>query len=421
MGNKKLVRHAIGVAALVVLTSCATRETRAPKHEIPSSYSATSPSFKQASGALLRGSYVPGNRIVTLVNGREIFPAMLRAIRAAQHTINFETYIYWDGEVARQVTDALAERARAGVKVNLIIDAQGGGKMGSENSEKLRTAGVEIVKYHPLALWDPRRYNNRTHRKLLIVDGRVGFIGGVGIADEWQGNGDSPDHWRDNHYQVTGPVVAQLQGAFMDNWLKTRGTVLNDPGYFPPLAQTGSYSAQAFYSSPRLGNMDVHLMYLLAVASAQRSLLIENAYFVPDDLLRKELVAAARRGVRVEIIVPGPHIDQHIVRAASRKHWPELLQAGAHIYEYQPAMDHTKLLVVDGTFVSVGSANFDLRTLRLNDEANLNVLHSGFAGEQTRLFARDKQHSREITLNETGKMGFANPLEQAASVVSPEL
>ena len=241
----------------------------------------------------------------------------------------------WDGEVAKEFAEALSERARAGVQVNLILDAQGSGKMGRENMDKLTAAGAHVVKYHPLAPWDPRKFNNRTHRKLLIVDGKVGFIGGVGLADEWQGNGDRPDHWRDNHYKVTGPVVAQLQGTFMDNWLKSTHTVLNGPDYFPPLPATGPYQAQVFWSSPRLGNMDVHVMYLLAIAAAQHSLQIENAYFVPDDLMRKELIDAAKRGARVEIIVPGKHIDQQIVRIASRKYWPELLHAGVRIFEYR--------------------------------------------------------------------------------------
>jgi cardiolipin synthase len=345
----------------------------------------------------------------------------LSAISSARKSINFETYIFWDGEIAKAFADALAERARAGVKVNAILDAQGTGKMGAENLEKLRAAGVQVVKYHPLAFWDLRRYNNRSHRKLLVIDGRVGFVGGVGIADEWLGNGDAPDHWRDNHYKVTGPVVAQLQAAFMDNWLKTEGTILHGEDYFPPLDATGPFTAQAFKSSPRQGEMDIHLMYLLAIAAAQKSLLIENAYFLPDDLMRKELVEAARRGAKVEIIVPGKHIDQKIVRAASRKKWAELLKAGVKIYEYQPAMDHVKLMIVDGTFVSVGSGNLDLRTLRLNDEANMNVLSAAFAAEQARLFARDKQHSREITLDQAGQLTLGNPVEQAASLVSPEL
>jgi cardiolipin synthase len=422
--NSLLLRGAWATSLLGAcfsLLGCATQEKREVRHEVAPIYSASSPAFRQAAGSLLGATFVNGNNIATLVNGREIFPAMLSAIRGAQRSIDFETYIYWDGEIARKFTDALAERARAGVKVNAILDAQGTGKMGSENLAKLQAAGVQVVKYHPLVWWDPRRYNNRSHRKLLVIDGRIGFVGGVGIADEWLGDGDTPKQWRDNHYRVTGPVVAQLQGSFMDNWLKTAGTVLQGPEYFPPLAATGSYSAQAFKSSPRQGNSDIRLMYLLAIASAQRTLLIENAYFLPDDLMLKELTNAARRGAKVSIIVPGKYIDKQVLRAASRKHWPELLKAGIRIYEYEPAMNHVKLMVVDGTFVSIGSGNFDLRSLRLNDEANFDVLSGSFASEQTRLFERDKKRSREITLDEAGKLGFVNPATAAASLVSPEL
>lgn len=403
------------------LTGCATREGKKVTQEVAPLYSAASAEFRQATGSLLGGNFVAGNSIQTLVNGREIFPAMLSAIRSARKSVDFETYVMWDGEIARKLADALAERAQAGVMVNAILDAQGTFKMGSENLERLRTAGVHVVKYHPINLLDPRRFNNRSHRKLLIIDGKVAFIGGVGIADVWLGNVESPKQWHDTHYRVTGPVVAQLQAVFMDNWLKTRGEVLHGPEYFPPLAPTGPYTAQAFKSSPRQGDMDIHLMYLLAIASARQSLLIENAYFLPDDLMRKELVNAAKRGAKVEIVVPGEHIDQKAVRAASRKHWAELLKAGIKIYEYQPAMTHVKLMIVDGKFVSVGSGNLDLRSIRLNDEANMNVLDSNFASQQTRLFEADKRRSREVGLNETGGLIFAHPLQQAASVIAPEL
>ena len=415
---------AFGTGALLLLiwlSGCASQGGKKVTQEVAPLYSAASPEFRQATGSLLGGNFVSGNSITTLVNGREIFPAMLSAIRSARRSIDFETYVFWDGEIGKRFTEALAERARAGVKVNAILDAQGAKKIGSANLERLRAAGVDVVNYHSIVWLDPRRFNNRSHRKLLIIDGRVAFVGGVGIADEWLGNGEAPEHWRDNHYKVTGPVVAQLQAVFMDNWLKTRGEVLHGPEYFPPLAATGPYTAQAFKSSPRLGDMDIDLMYLLAIASAQHTLLIENAYFIPDDLMRKELIDAAKRGAQVEIVVPGEHIDQKAVRAASRKHWPELLKAGIKIYEYQPAMVHVKLMIVDGAFVSVGSGNLDIRSIRLNDEANMNVLSRSFASEQARLFDLDKRRSREITLDETSRLGPVHPLQQAASVMAPEL
>ena len=411
-----VTRTGLTVCVMCSFCGCALKSGKQVRHEVPSLYSASSPEFRQSAGSLLGPNFVGGNNVVTLVNGDQIFPAMLSAIRSAKRSITFETYVWWNGEIGRQFTEALAERARAGVKVHAVLDAHGTRRMGNENLIKLRQAGVEVVKYHSIFWIDIRRYNNRTHRKLLIVDGKTAFIGGVGIADEWAGNADSPKHYRDNHYKVTGPVVAQLQAAFMTNWLKTRGKVLHGADYFPPLQSSGPYQAQAIRSSARNPNLDT--MYLLAIASAQKSLRIENAYFLPDEMTRKELIAAAKRGVKVEIIVPGKHIDSKLVRAASRRHWPDLIQAGIKIYEYQPTMVHVKLLIVDDTFVSVGSGNFDNRSVRLNDEANLDVLDRQFAAEQMRLFEKDKGQSVEIGLDPAGKL---HPINQAAGLASPQL
>jgi cardiolipin synthase len=390
-----------------------------PRQEIASLYSTRSPEFRQAAGSLLGPNFVPGNNISTLVNGNQIFPSMLGAIRSAKHSISLETYVFQDGEIARQFTDALAERAQAGVKVNVILDAQGTQKMGWQNLERLRNAGAEVAKYHSVFWPDPRRYNNRTHRKLLIIDGKIGFVGGVGIADLWTGDADSPEHWRDNHYKVTGPVVAQLQATFATSWLKTRGQLLYSADYFPPLIPTGPYLAQAIRSGAHNENLD--LMYLLTIASAQTTLRIENAYFLPDDLMRKELTGAAKRGVQVEIVVPGKKIDQKLVRWASRRRWPDLIRAGVRIFEYEPTMVHVKLMIVDDIFVSVGSGNFDNRSIRLNDEANLDVLDRNFAAQQIRLFKSDKKQCREATLDKTGGLIFAHPIQQAAGLVSPQL
>ena len=403
----------------LLFDGCALKMGKQPRQEIAPLYSARSPEFQQAAGSLLGPNFVSGNSITTLVNGNQIFPAMLGAIRSAKRSISLETYVFEDGEIARQFTEALAERAQAGVKVNAILDAQGTQKMGRQNLERLRNAGVEVAKYHS-ALWpDPRRYNNRTHRKLLIIDGKIGFVGGVGIADLWTGNADSPQHWRDNHYRVTGPVVAQLQATFATSWLKTRGQVLHSADYFPPLAPTGPYLAQAIRSGAHNENLD--LMYLLGIASAQKTLRIENPYFLPDDLMRKELAEAAKRGVKVEVVVPGRKIDQKLVRLASRRHWPELIRAGVRIFEYEPTMVHVKLMIVDDIFVSVGSGNFDNRSIRLNDEANLDVLNRRFAAQQTRLFESDKKQCREATLDKTGGLIFAHPIQQAAGLVAPQL
>jgi len=367
-------------------------------HEIGHRYSARDPQFARSMGTLLGPSLLPGNRVRALCNGDEIFPAMLEAIRSARRTITFETYIYWSGEIGRAFADALAERARSGVKVHVLLDWVGTGKMNQSMIASMEQAGIEVRKYHPLRWYHLGRLNNRTHRKLLVVDGVVGFTGGVGIADQWLGNAEDPEHWRDSHFRINGPAVAQMQAAFMDNWIETRSVVLHGDEYFPPLERAGPQSAQVFKSSSNEGSESARLMYLLSISSAARSVRIANAYFVPDDLSVATLAAARRRGVQVEIIVPGRHTDAVIVRRASRSRWGPLLEAGVAIYEYQPTMYHTKVMIVDDVWTSVGSTNFDSRSFRLNDEANLNVLDVDFAREQAAVFEEDRARSTRITL-----------------------
>lgn len=363
-------------------------------------YAVSDPQFARSMGVLLGPALVGGNRVETLLNGDEIFPAMLEAIRGAKRTITFETYIYWSGKVGKDFADALSERASAGVKVHILIDWVGSQKMEQALLDEMQGAGVEIVKYHPLHWYTLDRMNNRTHRKLLVADGRVAFTGGVGIADEWSGHAQDKDHWRDTHYRIEGPAVAQMQAAFIDNWLKVSGVVLHGEAYFPPLAPAGTHLAQVFKSSPEGGSESMHLMYLLSVASAAKNIDLAMAYFVPDEVALQALVAALGRGVKVRVIMPGPITDAKPVRRASRALWGRILAAGAELYEFQPTMYHCKVLVVDGLWTSVGSTNFDNRSFRLNDEANLNVLDRDFAARQVADFERDLKRSRRITLEE---------------------
>ncbi len=384
--------------AAALLAACVSRDKELRGPIAPRSQVA-GPEFRQAVGHLLGAPLLPGNRITTLVNGDEIFPSMLAGIRSAKRTITFEMYVFEQGETPRRFAEALAERARAGVKVHVILDAHGASKSRPYH-EMLRSAGVKLAFYHPLRPWDIRRYNNRTHRKLMVIDGRVGFIGGVGIAKEWEGNAQSPEHWRENHYRVEGPAVAQMQAAFVDNWIKVESELLHGPDYFPALQARGNTLASVFYSFPRRGRIHLEVLYHLAISSARKSILIQNAYFVPDSETADALVAAARRGVRVQVVVPGRITDQKTVQRAGRRRYGPLLEAGIEIYEYEPTMLHSKLLIVDGLFTSVGSANFDYRSLQLNDEANLNVYDAGFAAEQTRIFEQDRARSRRYTEEE---------------------
>ncbi len=360
-------------------------------------YPVSDPQFRREMGAMMGPTILHGNHVTDLENGAEIFPAMLEAIAAARKSITFETYIYWSGDIGRRFSDALSERARAGVEVNVTIDWVGSIKMDQKLLDQMEDAGVTLVRYRPLRWYNLRRMNNRTHPKLMVVDGKVAFTGGVGIADQWEGHAQDPEHWRDVHFRIEGPVVAQFQAAFNDNWIKTTGTILNGIDYFPPLQPAGSMDAHLFIASPAGGSDSMHLMYLMAIAATVASIDLSASYFVPDKLIKKALIAARKRGVRIRILVPGKHIDAEAVRLASKAEWGELLEAGVEIFEYQPTMIHNKLLIIDHEMVSVGSINFDIRSFRLNDEASLNVYDKEFAARMTAVFEDDLNHARRYT------------------------
>jgi cardiolipin synthase A/B len=417
------------VLAAVVVTALGTllvvnlaADRKKLERRISSSYGVDHPQFLRTMGSLLGPPLLEGNRVVGLSNGDEIFPAMLAAIRSAQRTITFETYIYWSGRVGADFADALSERARAGVKVHLILDWVGAGKIDEEQLQRMAEAGVEIQKYHPPRWYTLSRLNNRTHRRILVADGRVGFTGGVGIGDEWLGHAQDPDHWRDAHFQLEGPAVAQMQSAFAENWLETTGVLLHGEDYFPSLAAQGGSLAQLFKSSAADGSENIQLMYLLSIASARRSVRIAASYFVPDDLSVRTLVEARERGVSVVILVPGPLIDVPLTRKASRARWGDLLRAGVEIHEYQPTMYHCKVMIVDELWVSVGSTNFDDRSFRLNDEVNLDVYDRDFALEQVRIFEEDLLHGRKIRLADwEGRPWNEKLTEHAAALFRSQL
>jgi len=385
-------------------------------------YGVGDPQFLRSMGSLLGPPLVGGNRVQELVNGDEIFPAMLAAIRSAQRSVTFETYIYWSGEIGREFAEALAERGKAGLKVHVLLDWVGSNKLNDEALSLMTDTGVEVEKYHPLRWYNLGRINNRTHRKILVIDGKVGFTGGVGIADKWRGKARNPDEWRDSHYRIEGPAVSQMQAAFMDNWMKSRGEVLHGDAYLPMIEQAGPMWSQVFKSSSTEGSESVRLMYLLSIASAKESILISNSYFVPDDLSIRTLVTAKNRGVRIEIIVPGVHIDTAVTREASRSRWGKLLEAGIEISEFQPTMYHCKVMIVDGVWMSVGSTNFDSRSFRLNDEANLNIYDQDFARRQTEIFESDKARARPVTYKEWKHRPLKDKLrDRAAGLLRSQL
>jgi cardiolipin synthase len=418
-----LVAFSVVIALLVavVYVNLSAGERRV-SHQIEHLYPTGDPQFFRAMGMMLGPGIVGGNRVQALNNGDEIFPSMLEAIRGARSTVLFETFIYWSGAIGEEFAQALAERARSGVKVHVLLDWLGSIKVDQRLVDQMKDAGVEVFRFHPLRWYNLGRVNNRTHRKLLIVDGRVGFTGGVGIAPQWTGHAQDADHWRDSHYRVEGPVVAQMQGVMLSNWGKTTGRVLHGEEYFPTLQDAGTQQAQMFHSSPSGGSESMQLMVLIALSAAVRSIDIASAYFVPDEMARAALTAAIRRGVRVRIITPGAHIDTQTVRHASRALWGDLLEAGAEMYVYQPTMHHCKTIIVDGLVASVGSTNFDPRSFHLNDEANLNVYDREFAAQLTRVFEADLERCQRYTLQEWQRRpAWEKARERIAALMSPML
>jgi cardiolipin synthase len=412
---------ALTLIVVFIALNFTTGEKKIDQH-IARLYSTDEPAFSRAMGVLLGPAISSGNRFDALLNGDQIFPVMLESIRGAKQSITFETYIYWSETIGKQFADALAERARAGVKVHVLLDWLGSSKMDAKHLSEMEQAGVVVRKFHEPKWYNLARMNNRTHRKVLVIDGRIGFTGGVGIADQWTGNAQDPQHWRDTHFRATGPVVAQMQAVFLDNWIKSTGEVLHGEAYFPALPTTGTAAAQMFSSSPSGGSESMQLMYLFAITAAQHSIHLSSAYFVPDAVTLRTLTEAVKRGVKVQIIMPGPHMDAETVRRASRARWGDLLEAGAEIYEYQPTMYHCKMMIVDALWVSVGSTNFDTRSFRINDEANLNIYDGEFAAVQIAHFRDDLSRSRRISLVEWQQRPLVETFwEHVASLLGGQL
>jgi cardiolipin synthase len=393
-----LIAVAVLITALVVLIAVNFKvPEKAVRHAIDHCHAIDDPQFELEMDAMLGPDMLQGNAITALHNGDEIFPAMLAAIRSAQQSITFETYIYWSGTIGREFADALKERQLAGVPVHVMLDWAGSFKMDDGLLRELEDAGIEVEKYHPLKWYTLSRLNNRTHRKLLVVDGVVGFTGGVGIADQWRGHAQDPEHWRDMHFRIEGPVVAQLQAGFMDNWIKTTGRVLHSARYYPALKPAGTHKMHMFVSSPSGGNASMQLMYLLAVAAATKTIDLQAAYFIPDRLMNDALVEATRRGVKIRVLVPDRYTDSALIRISSKRQWGSLLAAGVEIYEYEKTMMHNKMLILDGLMVSVGSTNFDMRSFNLNDEASLNVYSPEFGSAMTRVMEQDLRGAKQCT------------------------
>jgi cardiolipin synthase len=345
---------------------------------------------------------ISGNRIQVLLNGDETFPRMLRDISGAKSTITFAQYLYENGSIAREIAQAFAERCRAGVKADILLDSHGSGKAPSDIIATMMDAGCHVEYFRRIEAagiifpWKLLRYNYRNHRRILVVDGRIGFTGGYGISEAWTGNGRTAEHWRDTNVRIEGPVVRFLQAAFAESWLETTGIAIGGDGYFPRLESIGNLPAQIVKSSPTGGSFQNYMLFLLSINSAKKSILITNPYFIPDGLMTDTLVKAANRGVRVVVLLPG-EIDSHLTYTASRSHYGPLLLGGVQIFEYKASLMHAKTIVVDGIWSTIGSSNFDNRSFALNQEINLTVYDNEVAHRLEEIFREDLKYSQQIT------------------------
>ena len=364
--------------------------------KIQSAHAADDSRFPGYVAVLLGAEATGGNQYTVLTNGDQIFPAMLAAVNGARRRISFETYIFNKGSVGEQFTQAFEAAARRGVQVNLVVDAMGSNKIPKEWQERLKAAGVKVGEFGQPKWYALEELNYRTHRKILVVDGRIGFTGGVGLDDQWLGNAEDKDHWRDTMVRIDGPVVRLMEGAFNENFIETLGPVT--PVVDPPeqIPASPLDSAMVLRSSPSGGSNDLKRLYLLAIAAARRTLDICSPYFVTDESSEWALREARQRGVRIRILVEGDLTDAKPVKYASRQAYQRLMDAGIEIYEYQPTMMHTKVIVVDGAWSMFGSANFDNRSLELNDEMNVAVSDKDLAARLLKDFEQDLRVARRL-------------------------
>jgi cardiolipin synthase len=353
--------------------------------------------FRRALEGIIGVPATEGNALDVLRNGDAIFPAMLDAIGGAEHAIDLLTFVYWQGEIGTRFAEALSERARQGVRVRVLLDGWGAHPIEKDLLTMMDEAGVHVRWFRPLARFRPTRVNHRTHRKVLIVDESVGFTGGVGIADEWQGDARNEDEWRDTHFRVRGPAVDGLRAAFLDNWLETDETLYEDNvDRFPEQPQPGSSVVQAVRGAAETGWSDISTLFLALLQLAEERVRITTAYFVPDTQLNERICEAAERGVTVEILLPGPHADKRFVQVAGQSSYERLLSCGVRIWQFQPSMLHAKIMTVDGIVANIGSANLNARSTELDEEINLVVFDRDLVRELDRQFEDDLERSEEM-------------------------
>jgi len=411
---------AVGLASVALLLYLLAPREHVPQYGLESKYPIHSQEFLTTVTGAPGVPFIPNNRVTILNNGDQFYPSMLDAIANARTTITMETYIYWHGEIGRRFALAFAQRRRAGVAVKLLLDAFGSSTIGKELLEILKQSGCEVAWYNRMWPRTAGHFNHRNHRKSLIVDGRVAFTGGAGIADQWTGNAQDAEHWHDVQVRVDGPGAVSLQAGFAHNWLETTGELINGAGYFPSADHDGSIATQTLLSSPKSGSSAIRLMYYLSIISARRFVYIANPYFIPDDSGVEILVKAKQRGVDVKIMVAGIHNDMRISRYASNHLYGKLLEAGIEIYEYNPTMLHQKTMVVDGVWSTIGTTNFDNRSFALDEESNVCMYDEQLARQLENIFKEDLKKCERITLERWRHRGIKQRIFGATCVFLKE-
>ena len=389
---------AIGTGLMAVFAFVAWPREKPPRVGLEHEFSVGDSEFLTTMVGATGIPILPGNTIEILNNGDEFYPAMLKAISEARYSVTVEAYIYWAGDIGRRFAEALATRAKARIGVKILLDAVGSSTIGDEILHILQDGGCQLAWYNPVRPYSLGRFNNRTHRKSLILDGRIGFTGGAGIADHWMGDAEDKQHWRDVQIRMEGPAVVPLQTGFAQNWLQATGELITGFEFYPPIEPQGTLAVQTILSSPETGASTARTFYYLSIAAARRSIYIANPYFVPDQGAIDLLMAAKRRGVDVRIMVAGVCNDNWMARQNSVRLYGPLLKAGIHIYEYNHTMLHQKTMVVDGVWSTVGTTNFDSRSFAHNEENNVCWMDRALAAKLEGIFLEDMAGCEQVTL-----------------------
>jgi cardiolipin synthase len=403
---------AIGTGLAALVNYLITPAEFPPQYGLDHEFAVESQEFLETMAGSTGVPFAAGNRLDVLNNGDAFYPAMLEAIAGAENSVTIEAYIYWAGDIGLRFARALADKARDGVRVKILLDAIGSSTIGRDILETLESGGCQLAWYNRIRWYTIGRFNHRTHRKSLVVDGRIGFTGGAGIADHWLGNAEGPEHWRDMQVRVEGPAVTPLQTGFAHNWLQTTGELISGRDYYPPRAVAGDLAVQTLMSSPETGASTVRTMYYLSIVCARRSIYIANPYFVPDAAAIDTLIEAKQRGVDVRIMVSGTRNDNWLARQNSIRLFGRLLAAGIDVLEYNHTMLHHKTMVVDGVWVTVGTTNFDNRSFAHNEESNVCVYDRPLAERLHEIFRADMKGCRPIRLDAWQARGVWSRLQE---------